>query len=260
MPFRARAKAIFRRDKSSALTSSKTTSSSSSSTDRWPSNVYKPGEVMPRPKYRKPPTKEHKETLEAFSFAEAWRRKSFQSVYSPMGTRAPSRKNSSRGPSRRVSFVSRKSYSKAGGGGQPEARSRRASVTSAGLQAEGGEAPGVEMGKVGREEREERGHFAALAPSLSTEEEAEGDDDVHNVGLSRVQSYDQQQRPPPLPASSTMPISPSTITAETAENTKPNAGYFPSPTVPTTAHDHMPFSEHDLTLALQRSHLVVPPA
>ena len=39
---------------------------------RWPSNVYKPGEPMPRPKYRTPAKKEHKEKLEAFSFAESW--------------------------------------------------------------------------------------------------------------------------------------------------------------------------------------------
>ena len=40
---------------------------------------------MPRPKYRAPPKKEHKEKLEAFSFPDAWRKKSFQSQYSPMG-------------------------------------------------------------------------------------------------------------------------------------------------------------------------------
>jgi hypothetical protein len=49
---------------------------------------------MPRPKYRAIPKKEHKDKLEAFSFADSWRRKSFQSQYSPMGTRAPSRRNS----------------------------------------------------------------------------------------------------------------------------------------------------------------------
>jgi hypothetical protein len=49
---------------------------------------------MPRPKYRAIPKKEHKDKLDAFSFPEAWRRRSFQSQYSPMGTRAPSRRNS----------------------------------------------------------------------------------------------------------------------------------------------------------------------
>ncbi|KAK1087796.1 hypothetical protein LTR33_000873 [Friedmanniomyces endolithicus] len=94
MPFREKAKALFRRKDSAADSLSKTTSSSNSSRERWPSNIYKPGETMPRPKYRKPPTKEHKEKLDSFSFGDAWRRKSFQSNYSPMGTRAPSRSNS----------------------------------------------------------------------------------------------------------------------------------------------------------------------
>jgi len=49
---------------------------------------------MPRPKYRAVPKKEHKDKLDAFSFPEAWRRRSFQSQHSPMGTRAPSRRNS----------------------------------------------------------------------------------------------------------------------------------------------------------------------
>jgi hypothetical protein len=57
-------------------------------------NVYKPGEKMPQSKYRRPVAKEHKEKLEAFSFAQAWRRKSNTSTYSPMGSRMPSRKNS----------------------------------------------------------------------------------------------------------------------------------------------------------------------
>jgi hypothetical protein len=58
------------------------------------SNVYKPGEKMPQSKYRRPVAKEHKEKLEAFSFADAWRRRSHASTYSPMGSRMPSRKNS----------------------------------------------------------------------------------------------------------------------------------------------------------------------
>lgn len=217
MPFREKAKAIFKRKTSDSLSKA---SSNNSSRERWPSNVYKPGEVMPRPKYRKPPTKEHKEALESFSFADAWRRKSFQSVYSPMGTRAPSRKNSSRGPSRRGSLFSRNSYTKSA--------SRAGSVSSAG-----------EPEKGPKGQHREREHFAALRPALSTEEEVEGDDDVHNVGLSRVQSYDQK---------------PVMSRPMTAENTRANMGYFPA----VTAHDHLPFSEHELALAMQRSHLAVP--
>ncbi|KAK5708267.1 hypothetical protein LTR97_000807 [Elasticomyces elasticus] len=151
MVFREKAKALFRRKNSGTDSSlSKTSNSSSnSSRERWPSNVYKPGEAMPRPKYRKPPTKEHKEKLEAFSFGDSWRRRSFQSNYSPMGTRAPSRRNS---------LFSRKSYSK----------SRPGSVSS----LEPGE-------KVGVRQREMHSG-AAVDGRLSPEVEAEGDDDVGN--------------------------------------------------------------------------------
>ena len=61
---------------------------------RYPSDVYAPGEPMPRPKYRGPVNKQHQENLSAFSFAsalEGLRRKSGISQYSPMGSRLPSR-------------------------------------------------------------------------------------------------------------------------------------------------------------------------
>lgn len=208
MPFREKAKKLFR-PKSRAESDLSKTSSSNSSRERWPSNVYKPGEPMPRPKYRKPPTKEHKDKLESFSFGDAWRRKSYQSTYSPMGTRAPSRKNS---------LFSRKSYAKS---------SRANSVTS----FEG------QMDRGGVRQREGHGfaHGAALATTLSTEQEAEGDDDVGNVGLSRVQSHDQPPKSRP----------------HTADG-RPYPGM-------STAYDHQPFSEQELALALQRSHLAVPP-
>ncbi|KAK0333519.1 hypothetical protein LTR02_016968 [Friedmanniomyces endolithicus] len=210
MPFREKAKALFRRKDSAADSLSKTTSSSNSSRERWPSNIYKPGETMPRPKYRKPPTKEHKEKLESFSFGDAWRRKSYQSNYSPMGTRAPSRSNS---------LFRRKSH----------ARSSRAnSVASLG----DGE-------KCGPRQREMHSG-AMITAQLSTEVEADGDDDVTNVGLSRAQSREQV---------------PTKSRPRTADNIPPDCSdYFGSG----TAHDHRPFSEHELTLALQRSHLAVP--
>ncbi|KAK0276219.1 hypothetical protein LTR35_010542 [Friedmanniomyces endolithicus] len=210
MPFREKAKALFRRKDSAADSLSKTTSSSNSSRERWPSNIYKPGETMPRPKYRKPPTKEHKEKLESFSFGDAWRRKSYQSNYSPMGTRAPSRSNS---------LFRRKSH----------ARSSRAnSVASLGDK----EACGP---------RQREMHSGAMMTAqLSTEVEAEGDDDVTNVGLSRAQSREQV---------------PTKSRPRTAEDIPPDCSdYIGSG----TAHDHRPFSEHELTLALQRSHLAVP--
>ena len=101
---------------------------------------------MPRPKYRKPPTKEHKEKLEAFSFGDSWRRKSYQSAYSPMGTRAPSRRNS---------LFSRKSYSKS---------SRAGSIVSIEPDGRGGR----DM------------HVGGLSRQPTRLEEAEGDDDVTN--------------------------------------------------------------------------------
>ncbi len=150
MPFREKAKSLFKtKSRGDSLTKSNTNSSSPEGRDRWPSNVYKPGEPMPRPKYRAPPKKEHTEKLEAFNFGEAWRKKSFQSVYSPMGTRAPSR---------RTSFLS---Y------GKKSATSRNPSITSEDTEKSG----------VGYRQRD--GH-AAVATRLSTEKEQEGDDDVAN--------------------------------------------------------------------------------
>ncbi|KAF2443158.1 hypothetical protein P171DRAFT_56523 [Karstenula rhodostoma CBS 690.94] len=57
-------------------------------------NVYQPGEKMPPLKYRRPVAPEHKAHLESFDWAKAWRRKSTASIYSPMGSRMPSRKSS----------------------------------------------------------------------------------------------------------------------------------------------------------------------
>ena len=166
MPFRAKAKALFRSSKSRSDSLSKAStinSSSPSGSDRHPSNVYAPGEVMPRPKYRKPPTKEHKEKLEAFSFADAWRRKSFQSQHSPGGTRVPSRRNSVWSV-RKKSFTGRSSLSR----------------QSSSASHSGARTPGTPGGRGVRPRDGGAGLGAAMKPTLSTEEEAEGDDDVHN--------------------------------------------------------------------------------
>lgn len=80
MPLRERAKNLF---KSSRARNGSTSTGSSDSTNH---SVYKPGEAMPPPKYRRAPAKEHTEKLEAFSFADSWRKRSFQSSHSPMGT------------------------------------------------------------------------------------------------------------------------------------------------------------------------------
>jgi hypothetical protein len=158
MAFRERIKKALRKASPNSSLHKSSTTDSNKGRERWPSNVYKPGETMPRAKYRAPVKKEHKEKLESFSFASAWRRKSFMSEYSPMGTRMPSR---------RASLISRKSF-----GGRSSLRnsmnmSRRNSVSG-----------GVKSGRESFEVPRER--HVALAPALSTEIEADGDDDVTN--------------------------------------------------------------------------------
>lgn len=94
------------------------TSSLSKTDSKGDPNVYQPGEKMPQPKYRRPVPKEHKEKLENFSFSNAWRRSSQQSGdYSPMGSRAPSRRGSLAsvfGVGGRKSFQSRRGESHVG--------------------------------------------------------------------------------------------------------------------------------------------------
>ncbi|MCJ1463240.1 hypothetical protein MMC07_001845 [Pseudocyphellaria aurata] len=95
MPFRDKVKRAFGRnsneDSDLTTVSSATSRKEKKQKREYPDNVYKPGEVMPRPKYRAAYNKEHQEKLSAFSFGDAWkRRKSDQSQYSPMGSRLPS--------------------------------------------------------------------------------------------------------------------------------------------------------------------------
>lgn len=61
-----------------------------------PSNVYRPGEIMPKPKYQSAYNKVHQDMLLAYNFGDAWKkRKSVQSQYiSPMGSRWPSARSS----------------------------------------------------------------------------------------------------------------------------------------------------------------------
>ncbi len=70
--------------------------SKKSKKDKLPDNVYKPGEAMPRPKYRGPYNQAHQEKLSAFSFGDMWnrRRSSANSDISPMGSRTMSRRSS----------------------------------------------------------------------------------------------------------------------------------------------------------------------
>lgn len=95
MPFRDKMKRAFGRpsNEDSDLTQVSSTSSRKEKKQKreYPDNVYKPGELMPKPKYRAVYNKEHQDKLSAFSFGDAWkRRKSDQSQYSPMGSRLPS--------------------------------------------------------------------------------------------------------------------------------------------------------------------------
>lgn len=74
---------------------------------------------MPPLKYRRPVAPEHKAHLESFDWAKAWRRKSAQSIYSPMGSRMVSRKSSFQSfrTRRSVRSVNRRSGSKHRGEG-----------------------------------------------------------------------------------------------------------------------------------------------
>ena len=103
MPFREKMRKALGRsnDDGSDLTitdSNKSTKSKKTKKEKLPDNVYKPGEAMPRPKYRGPYNQAHQDKLSAFSFGDAWkRRKSSGTVasdLSPMGSRIMSRRNS----------------------------------------------------------------------------------------------------------------------------------------------------------------------
>ncbi|KAF2789325.1 hypothetical protein K505DRAFT_216850, partial [Melanomma pulvis-pyrius CBS 109.77] len=159
MPLRTRIRRAFARgssDEDGAL--SKTASKSSKSSKR-DSNVYQPGEKMPPMKYRRPVAPEHKEKLESFSWAKAWRRKSAQSIYSPMGSRMPSRKSS-------LTTIGRRSI----GGRKGSSR--------------GTDGLGVDSG------------FGGSVDESRPERVREGSDeegDVMNVGLSRPPTNDHRK-------------------------------------------------------------------
>ncbi|KAF2202494.1 hypothetical protein GQ43DRAFT_310631 [Delitschia confertaspora ATCC 74209] len=154
MPFRERLRRAF-----NSSSSSKSSKSSKSSTSIDPLH-YQPGEKMPPLKYRRPVDPEHKAKLESYSWAQAWRRKSEASMYSPMGSRLPSRKNSITTLERRSIGQRKVSFTEAGGDG-------RESAVDSGV--------GVCVGGLVREGSDEEG-------------------DVGNVGLSRQQTRDSAKR------------------------------------------------------------------
>lgn len=105
MPFRAKMKRALGRSGSSNEGSDLTTTSTNKSTkskkpkkEKLPDNIYKPGEPMPRPKYRGPYNQAHQDKLSAFSFGDAWRRRKSSATagsdMSPMGSRLMSRRAS----------------------------------------------------------------------------------------------------------------------------------------------------------------------
>lgn len=106
MPFRQKMKRALGRSSNedgSDLTITSTNQSTKSKKmkrERLPDNVYKPGEPMPRPKYRGPYNQAHQDMLKAFSFGDAWKSKKRRnsgtagSDLSPMGSRLMSRRNS----------------------------------------------------------------------------------------------------------------------------------------------------------------------
>lgn len=81
-----------------ATDTNKSTKSKKTKKEKLPDNVYKPGEPMPRPKYRGPYNQAHQDKLSAFSFGDAWKRRkssgTLGSDLSPMGSRIMSRRNS----------------------------------------------------------------------------------------------------------------------------------------------------------------------
>lgn len=111
MPFRDKVKKAFGKssEEPSEISSDLSQVQSRASTKKakkqkveYPDNIYKPGEI-PESKYKGPYSKAHQQKLHAFSFGTAFqgRRKSDQSLYSPMGSRLPSRVGS---------FISRRSF------------------------------------------------------------------------------------------------------------------------------------------------------
>ena len=105
MPFRAKMKRALGRSGSSAEGSDLTATDTNKSTkakkpkkEKLPDNIYKPGEAMPRPKYRGPYNQAHQDKLSAFSFGDAWKRRESSATgnsdMSPMGSRLMSRRGS----------------------------------------------------------------------------------------------------------------------------------------------------------------------
>lgn len=187
------------------------------------SDFYKPGEKMPPMKYRRPVDPEHKKNLEAFTWKKAWRRRSHQSLYSPMGSRLPSRKGS---------FRSRRSRSRS------VHRSRRSSFHS----------------DYDHDDDDDTWVDSGIGASISDSErpanirEASDDEgDVLNVGLSRNPTQDPRDTQRKESAGARRRSS--SIHSVRPSSTRPGTGSD------RTRQGSQPFTPEDLELALQKSHL-----
>lgn len=178
---------------------------------------------MPKPKYRRPPQKEHKEKLESFTFASALsgvaRKKSDASagLYSPMGSRLPSRKNS-----------------KASLAGKGARTPRQKSLASSEVSSPG------EAGEKDREEELMReGTMDTARPGMGNERFAsESDDGYRNGGSSSNRNADPSEH-------RTDPEIEGLKRARRNENNDRHA-------------HHRPFSEAEMTEALKKTHLNAP--
>lgn len=145
-------------------------------------------------------------------------------------------------PSRRASLISRPSFGgrsrKSIGGTSVKDGAETTRKSQGGPHNDDGrETQDGYSSDVGSEKRFKHPHGVAIPSRLSVEVEAEGDDDVSNVGLSRVNSREMRQSSPP----------------------KTNGAPPQSQNINgIVAQDHHPFSEEDLALAMKRSHLAVP--
>ncbi|KAF2683735.1 hypothetical protein K458DRAFT_418712 [Lentithecium fluviatile CBS 122367] len=179
-------------------------------------NTYGPGDKMPPLKYRRPVNPEHKAHLEAFNWAKAWRRKSEQSLYSPMGSRMPSRRNSFQSFGRR-SMAMRRSKSLT--------RTDDGSAVDSGIGA-----------SVAGDDRPEQ---------LREGSDEEGD--VTNVGLSRQPTNDPTtQRKSSSVGRRSQSIKSGSSRPATADRARRSLS---------TTKTDAPFSQEDLELALKRSNL-----
>ncbi|KAJ4987094.1 hypothetical protein SVAN01_07382 [Stagonosporopsis vannaccii] len=186
------------------------------------SDFYKPGEKMPPMKYRRPVDPEHKKNLEAFTWKKAWRRRSHQSLYSPMGSRLPSRKGS---------FRSRRSRSRS------VHRSRRSSFHS-------------DYDHDDDDTWVDSGIGASISDSerpANIREASDDEGDVLNVGLSRNPTQDPRDTQPKEAAAARRRSS--SIHSARPSSTRPGTASD------RTRQNSQPFTPEDLELALQKSHL-----